>query len=152
MVDSLTPAQRSARMARIRGKDTAPEVTLRRGLHKLGFRYRLHNQLLPGRPDIVLPFYKTVVLVHGCFWHRHQGCKVANTPKSNVEFWQAKFTRNVERDLATSQRLMELGWQVIVVWECELNTPTKAQPTIERVAALLRSSVPTSSPAASTAV
>jgi len=91
MADFLSKTERSFRMSRIRGKDTKPEILLRKKLHGMGFRYRLHEKLLPGRPDIVLPKYRAVVFVHGCFWHHHQGCKVANNPKSNSDFWQKKF-------------------------------------------------------------
>jgi DNA mismatch endonuclease (patch repair protein) len=121
-------------MSRIRGRDTAPELALRRALHRRGLRYRLHDAKLPGRPDIVFPSRRAVVFVHGCFWHRHDGCRIATTPKSNTAFWQAKFDRNVERDLRNCERLGELGWTVIVVWECELSTPAKAAAAAEKVA------------------
>lgn len=123
MVDTLSPAQRSERMSRIRSKNTKPEVALRRALHRLGFRFRLHRKDLPGKPDIVLPKYRTAIFVHGCFWHGHKGCKVANTPKSNTEFWIAKFKKNRERDRLASQQLNSLGWKVFTVWECEINAP-----------------------------
>lgn len=106
-------------MARIRGKNTGPELAVRKVLHRLGFRFRLHRRDLPGRPDLVLPRHRTAVLVHGCFWHRHQGCKNATTPKSNVEFWEAKFARNTARDAETEQALTACGWRVLTVWECE---------------------------------
>ena len=119
-MDTLTPEQRSAIMSRIRSKDTKPEMVVRRHLHALGFRYRLHVSKLPGHPDIVLPKWRTVVFVNGCFWHRHEGCKIATMPKSNVEFWTAKFQRNVERDAKGQAALKAAGWKVIVIWECEL--------------------------------
>lgn len=126
------------RMSRIRGKDTKLEILLRRALHALGLRYRLHARDLPGKPDLVFPRRKAVVLVHGCFWHRHAGCKVATTPKSNVEFWQAKFDRNVDRDARTTQALREAGWRVFVAWECELVGKGKAEEAAARLAAKIR--------------
>ncbi|NLF59944.1 MAG: DNA mismatch endonuclease Vsr [Lentisphaerae bacterium] len=119
-MDTLTSEQRSAVMSRIRSKNTKPELVVRRHLHALGFRYRLHDPKLPGHPDIVLRKWHTVVLVHGCFWHRHEGCKTATMPKSNVEFWTAKFQRNVERDARNRAALEAAGWKVIVLWECEI--------------------------------
>ncbi|XP_061168538.1 type II nicking enzyme V.XorIIP-like [Saccostrea echinata] len=107
-------------MSRIKGKDTKPELLLRSMLHRAGFRFRLHVPGLPGRPDIVLPRYQTVIFVNGCFWHRHRNCKFAYTPKSRIEFWQQKFSDTVARDTAKEKQLRELGWNVITVWECEL--------------------------------
>ena len=118
-MDNLTPERRSWNMSRIRSSDTAPERLVRSVLHRMGYRFRLHREDLPGRPDIVLPRHKTVVLVHGCYWHRHTDCRLAYSPKSNTDFWQAKFRENVNRDLRQSQELTELGWRVITVWECE---------------------------------
>ena len=106
-------------MSGIRGKDTKPELEVRRFLHRLGFRYRLHDKRLPGRPDIVLPKYRTVVFVHGCFWHQHPGCKYATKPDSNGGFWQSKLRGNTVRDELSMARLNELGWRSITVWECE---------------------------------
>jgi DNA mismatch endonuclease, patch repair protein len=106
-------------MSRIRGKDTTPELKVRSALHRAGLRFRLHRSDLPGTPDIVLPRHRTVVFVHGCFWHRHNGCKYAYTPKSRAEFWHEKFERTVERDREAVKALRELGWQVLTVWECE---------------------------------
>lgn len=134
MVDFLSPSERSERMSRIRSSNTSPEIALRRGLHALGFRFRLHRKDLPGKPDIVLPRYKTVVLVHGCFWHRHEGCKVATTPKSNTDFWVKKFDQNTARDTRTRDQLEGLGWKVIVVWECELASERKVADVSIRVA------------------
>ena len=109
-------------MSRIRSKDTTPERIVRSFLHRNGFRFRIHVKDLPGKPDIVLPKYKTVIEVRGCFWHRHEGCKDATTPSTNIEFWQRKFAENVVRDRRTEQELNTLGWNVIVIWECEINS------------------------------
>ncbi len=119
-MDDLTPEKRSWNMSRIRGRDTKPELLVRSLLHRLGYRFRLHCRDLPGTPDIVLPKYRTVIFVHGCFWHRHPGCRYAYTPKSRVEFWKDKFTANVDRDARTRRALEQAGWQVLIVWECEL--------------------------------
>jgi len=121
-MDTVTREQRSANMSKIRSKDTKPEMLVRRHLHALGFRYRLHDSKLPGHPDIVLPKWHTVIFVNGCFWHRHEGCKFATIPKSNVEFWKAKFERNVARDRNEHKALEDFGWRVIVVWECEVRS------------------------------
>lgn len=107
-------------MSRIRSKDTAPEMFVRSLLHKMGYRFRIHNRDLPGNPDIVLPKYKTVIFVNGCFWHRHKDCKYAYTPKSRTDFWEKKFLRNIERDKEVAALLQEAGWSQIIVWECEL--------------------------------
>lgn len=120
MVDVHTPAQRSFNMSRIRGKDTKPEILIRSMLHRAGFRFRKNVRDLVGKPDLVLPKYKAVVFVHGCFWHRHVGCQFASCPSSNTEFWQQKFLRTVERDVAIQQSLSERGWSVLTVWECEI--------------------------------
>lgn len=106
-------------MARVRQKNTAPELVVRRVLHRLGYRFRLHRRALPGTPDIVLPKFRLAIFVHGCFWHRHPGCVRSTTPKSRIAYWMAKFEANVARDAEKEQRLRELGWQVFVVWECE---------------------------------
>lgn len=107
-------------MAKVRGKDTGPEMTVRRLAHRLGLRFRLHRRDLPARPDLVFPKHRLAVLVHGCFWHRHEGCSRATTPSSRVEFWQAKFDANVARDARQLQELAALGWRTLVVWECDL--------------------------------
>lgn len=122
-MDSLTPERRSWNMSRIKSGDTKPERLVRSLLHRMGYRFRLHRKDLPGRPDIVLPRYRRVVLVHGCYWHRHPGCRLAYTPKSNLEFWQAKFNENVRRDERQNRQLSELGWRVVTVWECETKEP-----------------------------
>jgi DNA mismatch endonuclease (patch repair protein) len=119
-MDRITNARRSWNMSRIRGCDTGPERAVRSILHRLGYRFRLHQGDLPGRPDIVLPRYKTVIFVHGCFWHRHEGCKFSYTPKTNKQFWQSKFNENIQRDSTANNRLLKLGWHVITAWECEL--------------------------------
>lgn len=119
-MDILTPEKRSWNMSRIRGKDTKPELALRSALHRLGYRFRLSDRRLPGRPDIVLPKYKTAVFVHGCFWHRHRGCKYAYVPKSKVEFWQQKFEENIARDERNIRDIRSNGWIPIVVWECQI--------------------------------
>lgn len=141
MADFLTPAERSKRMSRIRSRDTRPEIALRKGLHALGLRFRLDNRKLPGKPDIVLPRHKSVVFVHGCFWHRHEGCKVATTPKSNTDFWVQKFDRNVARDARVTGDLEALGWRVFVVWECELDSGRKASAAALKLASAIRAGV-----------
>jgi DNA mismatch endonuclease, patch repair protein len=121
MTDTLTRERRSWNMSRIHGKDTDPEKRVRSALHHAGYRFRLHSKALPGHPDIVLPKYRTVVFVHGCFWHRHTGCSYAYTPKSRVAFWENKFRANVERDRRTARSLRAIGWRVITVWECQVS-------------------------------
>jgi DNA mismatch endonuclease (patch repair protein) len=121
--DNITPEQRQHNMRRVQGKDTQPELLVRRYLHAAGFRFRLHDAHLPGTPDVVLPRYRTVVFVQGCFWHSHgAGClrKSREAPKTNAAFWQAKLAGNLARDERTQQQLREQGWQVLTVWECEL--------------------------------
>ena len=113
-------SKRSRNMSAIKGKNTAPELSVRKMLHGMGLRFRLHRKDLPGRPDIVLPRHHTVVFVHGCFWHRHDGCQYTTTPKTRQEFWLSQFAANVERDSRNRTDLKQLGWRVIVVWECEL--------------------------------
>ena len=108
-------------MAAIKSKNTKPEIAVRRLLHSLGYRFRLHRKDLPGSPDIVLPKYKTVIFVHGCFWHRHVNCKFATTPKTREEFWENKFKQNEERDKNNFKELKNLNWKVLVLWECEIN-------------------------------
>lgn len=120
MVDFLTPRERLERMSRIRSKETQPELVLRKVLHGLGLRYPLHGRGLPGKPDLVFPRYRVVVFIHGCFWHRHVGCKIATTPKINTSFWVEKFEKNVARDVRVAAELESLGWRVFVVWECEV--------------------------------
>lgn len=119
-MDILSKEKRSWNMSRIRAKNTKPEIIVRSLIHRLGFRFRLHVKSLPGKPDIVLPKYKTVIFVHGCFWHRHPSCKYAYEPKSRKDFWQKKFRQNVERHASVTKELRRLGWRVIVLWECEI--------------------------------
>lgn len=138
MTDTLTPSERSKRMSLVRAKNTRPEIALRSGLHSLGLRYRLHWKKLPGSPDLVFRRYKAVVFVHGCFWHRHPGCHLTRTPKSNQAFWNEKFEKNVARDASIARSLKHLGWSVFIVWECELASTTKAIATCERITTLLR--------------
>ena len=118
-MDTLSPADRSALMARIRGKDTKPELAVRRALHALGYRYRIHGRGLPGKPDLVFAKRRTAIFIHGCFWHRHD-CKKASTPKSRQDYWTAKFAANVERDRRHAEALAADGWRVFVAWECEI--------------------------------
>lgn len=120
MADTLTKAERSRRMSLVKGKNTKPELRVRRIVHGLGFRYRLHRRDLPGKPDLVFPGRRKVIFVHGCFWHRHPGCKLARLPKSRTDFWEPKLEQNRERDLENQRVLTERGWDVLVVWECEL--------------------------------
>jgi DNA mismatch endonuclease (patch repair protein) len=119
VTDKLTPEKRSWNMSRIKGQNTAPELAVRKVLHKAGYRFRLHRKDLPGRPDIVLPKYKTVIFVHGCFWHSH-GCKDSGTPKTNTGFWSGKLADNVCRDTRNQTLLKQQGWNVQVIWECEI--------------------------------
>lgn len=121
MTDSLTPSQRSWNMSRIRSQNTKPERVVGSLLHRMGFRYRLYRRDLPGTPDIVFTKHKSVIFVHGCFWHRHEGCKGATTPTTNIEYWTTKFAKNIERDNKNQQQLKQMGWRVILVWQCELN-------------------------------
>ncbi|MBP1146746.1 DNA mismatch endonuclease (patch repair protein) [Pseudomonas sp. PvP027] len=138
MTDFLSPKERSERMARIKGSNTRPEIALRKILHSLGLRYRLNGTGLPGKPDLVFPRYKSVVFVHGCFWHRHSNCSIATTPKSNTAFWVEKFEKNVARDIRMTSVLEASGWKVFIVWECEVNSTKKANITGKRLADLIR--------------
>lgn len=124
MVDKLTPEKRSANMARIRSKNTRPELLVRRMLHAMGYRYRLHRKDLPGKPDLVFPSRKAVIFVHGCFWHRHPdpSCKDAALPKTRIDYWTPKLTRNAERDKQHIEALEANGWKVLIIWDCETNS------------------------------
>lgn len=128
-MDTLTPAERSALMSRIRGTNTKPELAVRRALHALGYRYRIHVRGLPGKPDLVFRSRKTAIFVHGCFWHRH-GCKKTSTPKSRQDYWNAKFTANVERDKRHAEQLAADGWRVFVAWECEIEKDETLMPRL----------------------
>jgi DNA mismatch endonuclease (patch repair protein) len=119
MTDIVSPEKRSAMMSSVGSKDTKPEMIVRRILHGMGYRFRVHSSTLPGTPDVVLPRHRKVVFVHGCFWHGHPGCKNAARPASNTEFWDSKLDRNISRDAAVKRELEEQGWDVFVVWECE---------------------------------
>lgn len=125
MVEKISPEVRSRMMGLIRGKDTGPERAVRRILHGLGFRFRLHRRDLPGRPDIVLPRYRLAIFVHGCFWHRHTGCRFKTSPKTNTAFWVAKFGANVRRDRLAIAQLKKADWRTLVVWECALKADGK---------------------------
>lgn len=120
MTDVVDRATRSRMMSGIRGRDTKPEKRVRSFLHRAGLRFRLHTSL-PGKPDLVFPKHRAVVFVHGCFWHRHTGCRYATTPSSNAEFWQKKFDENVARDRRVARQLRKEGWRVFVMWECQLS-------------------------------
>ena len=119
MTDIVDSRRRSEMMSRIRGKDTVPELIVRRVAHRMGLRFRLHRRDLPGRPDLVFPRHLLAVFVHGCFWHRHGRCRYAYTPKSRIAFWTKKFADNVARDRRNEDALRDLGWRVLVIWECE---------------------------------
>ena len=138
MPDTLSQSQRSYCMSSIRGKNTKPEILVRKGLHARGFRFRLHNKKLPGSPDIVLPKYGVAIMVNGCFWHGHKGCRYATKPKSNVEFWETKIARNRHRDEVTNAHLEALGWHVITVWECELRGKSIVASKLDALAEEIR--------------
>jgi len=134
-MDVVDAATRSRMMAGIRSKNTKPELTVRRYLHGRGFRYRLHTPGLPGSPDVALPKHRVAIFVHGCFWHRHTGCRYATTPASNSEKWETKFRANIDRDVRTSAALQARGWRIIVVWECELkrNASERLERLVEEI-------------------
>lgn len=133
MADVMTPKQRSRCMAAIKGKDTKPEMIVRKYLFSRGMRFRVQVRKLPGTPDIVLPKYKTAIFVNGCFWHGHEGCKYFRLPKSNIEFWKEKIERNIERDRESMQALLDLGWKIIRVWECELRNKANRENTLNKI-------------------
>lgn len=133
MTDKITPQARSRNMSNIRSKDTLPEKKVRSWLHAHGFRFRIHRKDLPGKPDIVLPKYKSIIFVHGCFWHRHEGCKEASVPKTNSEYWEKKIARNIERDSEEKQKLESAGWKVIVVWECEVDDSSFSAKILQEI-------------------
>lgn len=131
-MDKVSPEKRSWTMARVKGRDTGPERAVRSLLHGMGYRFRLQRKNLPGKPDIVLPKYKTVLFVHGCFWHRHPGCGRASMPASNSEYWNKKFARTMARDAQNQKELESLGWRVLIVWECELKDLNVLRDTLRR--------------------
>jgi DNA mismatch endonuclease (patch repair protein) len=132
MTDTLTIAERSQLMAKIKGKNTAPELAVRSLLHRAGLRFRIHVRALPGTPDIVLPRHRTIVFIHGCFWHRHSGCKIATTPQTHKKFWADKFARNVANDRKHLRQLRRLGWRVVTIWSCQLQNPNRILARIEK--------------------
>lgn len=137
MPDTVDAAIRSRIMSAVRGQDTRPEILIRRKLHRNGFRYRLNVRNLPGLPDIVFPKWNVVLFVHGCYWHRHEGCRNATTPRTNYEFWQEKFSSNIQRDRRNITDLQELGWRVGIVWECAIGKePTEA--LVEGISTFIR--------------
>lgn len=140
MADVHDKATRSYNMSRIRSKDTKPEMLVRKYLFAHGFRYRLHDKKLPGKPDIVLPKYKTVIFVHGCFWHGHEGCKYYSIPKTRSEWWKEKINKNIANDEKVIRALRDRGWRVIVIWDCELKSQKDAE-RLSRIKRLLLSSI-----------
>ncbi|HEX7891972.1 MAG TPA: DNA mismatch endonuclease Vsr [Ramlibacter sp.] len=131
MVDRLTPERRTALMKAVKTKNTAPELAVRSLLHRMGYRFRLHRKDLPGTPDIVLPKYRSVILVHGCFWHAH-GCHLGRAPKSKLEYWQPKLNRNKERDVEKGALLKMAGWRVLTVWQCETSNQERLERRLRR--------------------
>jgi len=125
MTDVHEPAVRSYNMSQIKAKDTKPELMVRKFLHKNGLRYKLHDKSLPGKPDIVLPKYKTVIFVHGCFWHGHEDCRYYVIPKTRTEWWLNKISRNIQKDEENYNKLREIGWNVLTIFECELKSANK---------------------------
>jgi len=138
-VDRISKEHRSWNMSRIKSRDTSPELIVRSVLHRLGYRFRLHSKSLPGRPDIVLPKWRRVILVHGCFWHRHSRCRYCYTPKSRINFWTKKFLQNVKRDRIIAARLRRMGWKVTTVWECQVQQPERLALKLDQ---LIRNHVP----------
>ena len=136
-MDTFPPQKRSQIMSKVHSQDTMPEMLIRSFLHRAGFRFLLHAQSLPGHPDIVLPKYKTIIEVRGCFWHRHPGCEVATMPASNVAFWKAKFERNVARDKRNEIAIRQLGWHLIVLWTCQIHN----KAILDRLPARIKSGI-----------
>ena len=134
-MDKISKKHRSWNMSRIKGKDTTTELRVRSVLHRMGYRFRLHRNDLPGKPDIVLAKYNQIIFVHGCYWHRHEGCKLAYTPKSRVDFWKVKFAENVERDRRNIIALEEAGWKIGIIWECETLSEETLSKTISKIIA-----------------
>ena len=140
-MDTHPPKQRSYNMSLIHGKDTKPEILVRKYLFGRGLRFRKNDKRLPGHPDIVFPKYRTVVFVHGCFWHGHEGCKYFVMPKTNAEFWENKIKTNIERDASINRKLSDQGWSVHIIWECELKTRTREQVLTELYNKIVDSSI-----------
>ena len=130
-MDTASPEKRSWIMRQVKGRDTSPEKIVRSLLHRMGYRFRLQRDDLPGKPDIVLPRFKTVVFVNGCFWHRHSGCKRATTPATNVDYWQPKLALTGARDARNQAELEKMGWRVVIVWECELKDKTTLEKRLD---------------------
>jgi DNA mismatch endonuclease, patch repair protein len=143
-LDEAPPsAERSAVMSKVRSSNTRPEMIVRSELHQLGYRYKLHDARLPGKPDLAFPSRTTAIFVHGCFWHRHQGCRRASTPKTRRQYWEAKFRRNVDRDVANVDALERLGWTVLILWECEISGRdwiVRVRQVLDRVSTVVRPS------------
>ena len=131
-MDIISKAVRSKNMSNIRSTDTVPEVTVRRLLHSMGYRFRLHKKGLPGNPDICLPKYKTIIFVHGCFWHHHPNCKDGHFPKSNRSYWMPKINRNINRDKNIKRELKKLGWKVIIIWGCEIKNTDRVVKKLQK--------------------
>jgi len=132
-MDRVSPETRSRMMAAVRSKDTRPEMLVRRTAHAMGLRFRLHRKDLPGRPDLVFPKHRLALFVHGCFWHRHEGCRRCTMPATNVAFWAAKFARNIERDRIVLAGLAKAGWRTAVVWECGAKSPEEVREVLRRL-------------------
>ncbi len=132
MTDKLTPERRSLNMSKIRAKNTSPEMMVRRIVHSMGFRYRLHVRELPGKPDLVLPRLKKIIEIRGCFWHQHEGCVESHFPKSQIEYWRPKLTKNVERDRLNESKLTSNGWTILTIWECELRNSAQTRNRLQR--------------------
>jgi DNA mismatch endonuclease (patch repair protein) len=136
MIDVVSPLARARMMANIHGKNTKPEISLRHSLHRLGFRYNLHPKYMPGKPDLLFPKWQAVIFINGCFWHRHENCKLAASPKSRVEFWTEKFEKNILRDRENIRKLHEQNWRVGIVWEC--STRSRLDEVVIEVASWLK--------------
>ena len=132
MADVFTPAKRSAIMARIKGENTQPEILVRKIIHSLGYRFRLHKKTLLGKPDIVLPRHEKVIFVHGCFWHGHPGCVRSALPATRKKFWRNKISGNVARDIRVRRSLIRQGWRVLVVWQCQTKNPARLSNRLEQ--------------------
>lgn len=142
MSDVHSKQVRSYNMSQIKGKNTKPEMLVRKFLHSNGFRYKLHDKTLPGKPDIVLPKYKTIIEVQGCYWHGHKNCKYFVLPKSNREFWEAKISGNIKRDIDNHNKICQLGWQLIIIWECQLKTSTIQKTLDNNFLGKIRNNIP----------